>query len=318
MTGAAIDWRLTGGTRPGTLADFADAWLHHDIIATLPGMAAFVAAPSLLNKVRGALGTALLASASDAVKARRPCDWPQTCTAEVLFGSRPLIRLDGHDSQIATPFVLAGRSQPDGSLALSLRVLGLASEWSQSAAAAFATALSTGVRWDQLARDAGRPAPRHIRIDGLRIVPTRKPAHPAPGALIMVFRTPVAVERANIADDPQLLLGAMSRRLALLAPWFGLTPSGVLDAATVASKSGKILIDEPLAKFQPGYGGHRMRNRLAWPPVLRVISSSADLQIMLQLAAFSHVGRSASTGLGRFDIVFVSEVDAIGHEQLDI
>lgn len=310
MTGAALDQVLLQGRDAIRIADYGTAWSHDDIAVRLAGMADYARCSSLLNKVRGALGQVLLAGGSDAVRARRPCDWTETCAAEVLFGARPRIRIGDHDSEIAKPYVLSAHTTgPD--LVIRARVFGHARRWSNAVGLALTTALLGHVRWDRLARDLAPPAARKAVIADVRLESgLGLPASPDPGEAAtasLTFATPISAERGDPGADPALLCAAMSRRLALIAPWHGLAADAIFPEMAACLSGLTVEAGARLARTTArlNQGGHRYRNRTVHPPTLRLRPIRADGLSLLQMAEASHVGRGATLGLGRFELALV-------------
>lgn len=302
MTGAALDLDLLRGRALEGVADYAAAWSQDEITVRLMGMADYAACPSLLNKVRGALGQVLLAGASQAVRDRRPCGWTQTCAAEVFFGARPLIRVGGHDSQIAKPYVLSARAR-GADLEISIRIFGQARAWSSAARLALTSALQERVFWDHLARDLPRPAPHKGVISDVRCDSTEGLADGRDGALAaeIAFATPVSAARGDPGADHTLLWPAMARRLALIAPWHGLTaaslyPELVSCLAELTVEAGSA---PPRNTGRLDRAGHRYLNRTVYPPRLKLGRVSPDALAVLRMAQASHIGRGATLGLGQ-------------------
>jgi hypothetical protein len=177
---------------------------------------------SLGNKIRGALGTVLLRSASAAARERRPCDWDETCDLEMFFGRRKTVLLGSHASELAKPFVLSAHGLPNGELRIVLRLFGLACDRANAMADALVAALREHVHWSDLARDCGGFLPRLIDPENVAItaIGALGVTEPPPAA-ILIFHTPIDVERANPQAKPQQVIVRLMRRLALLTPWQG-------------------------------------------------------------------------------------------------
>ncbi len=304
MTGLALNSLLTRGAAPGALSDLAKAWRTDQITASLPGMAGFAASPSLGNKLRGALGSALLQSASSAVRARRPCDWPMTSTAEIFFGSRPLIRLGDHSSEIAKPFVLEAVGAEDGSLSVRARIFGLARERTHSFADSLIASLRRSVNWQDMAKDGPRFLPKRIEPEDVRIILGDRinTDENAPGAADLVFLTPVDADRGAPEFSPSLILERVVRRVALVAPWCGMSLAGAYDDLLACARA--VVIDEfDLTSIpSPEIGGHHLANMLSPPPVISLSGPLDGLWPALRICEAAHIGRGASLGLGRFKI----------------
>lgn len=304
MTGIALDHLLTHGAREATLGEFAEVFLTDEITLVLPGMAAFASSPSLGNKLRGALGDVLLDSASAAVRARSSCDWPHTSTAEIFFGRRPLIRLGDHSSEIAKPFVFEATGRSDGSLSIVLRVFGMARERTHAIADALIVAVRERVRWSDLAKDGPRFLPRIIEPENVEVTKERAVdvSSMAPPAAELVFLTPIDADRGDAAANSTVVLERISRRVALLAPWHGISLAGVFASLGEAMHDLDIESFEPTSAPTRGMGGHHMENRLSPPMRLRLSGPLEAIWPALAICELAHVGRGASLGLGRYRI----------------
>lgn len=303
MTGATLDSRLIGGRAATCVHDYTAAWSHDEIEVRLAGMADFADCPSLLNKTRGALGCVLLASASEAVRDRRPCNWTRPCAAEVFFGARPLVRVGDHDSEIAKPFVLAAEAV-GADLAIRLRVFGLARDWSGTVAEALVAALRDEVRWHLLARDLARPAPCVTVIEGVRLATLigLPPPTAAPATAEIAFRTPISAARGDPGRDAGLLSAAMARRLALMAPWHQVSAAAIHPAlvAALAFVERATPVRRQDHEQKSTLAGHRYLNRTSAPARLALAGPSVATVTALRMSELTHVGRGASLGLGSF------------------
>lgn len=304
MTAVALNLRLAEAAQQTCLDGLRDMWRMDEISVTLPGMGGFAAAPSLGAKLRGAFGCQLLASASSAVRARRPCDWPQTSTAEFFFGRRPQIRLGGHDSEIAKPFVLSARAARNGGLRVVLRIFGLACERTDSAASAFTIALGA-VNWRALSRDTGglvpqRVEPACVSVNAVTLTDRAQTPH---ADIDLLFTAPIDADRGNSAVLPELLLRRLLRRLALLAPWHGGSLADQFNALQGHAEDVEIVRVEPASLPAPAVGGHRRANRLAPPCRISLKAVPAPILTALEIGRYTHIGRGAAIGLGRYRLV---------------
>ncbi|MHB1166843.1 MAG: hypothetical protein ACYC3K_16735 [Candidatus Nanopelagicales bacterium] len=302
MTALALDFLLTKGAAEGDLRDLRDAWRMDEIEIALPSMAGFAVSPSLGNKLRGALGAVLLESASAAVRNRRPCDWPRTSSAEIFFGRRPLIALGRHGSEIAKPFVFSVAAAGDGSLVIHLRIFGHARERTAAIADALVQAVRGSVRWADMTKDGPRFLPAVIDPEFVKIATGKGCADMArvPEAAEMTFVMPLDAERGDIAREPRFVLQRLLRRLALLAPWQGISLRGAFPALLEAAERVEVEVVEETSVASIASGGHRMANRLSPPMRLRLSGGIEPIWPALVIGEQVHIGRGASLGLGRF------------------
>lgn len=280
-------------------------WREDRVLFRLPGMAGFAAAPSLLNKVRGAWGAVLLESGSVQVRQRRPCGWKRACAAEIFFGARPLLEVAGQVNEITKPYVLeAGRR--GGDLVIVLRIFGLAGDWRREAVMAMAQALRGSVRWRDLARDGGLFVPRVVdvaeprerRLEGL------SPVAGKGEEAQLVFLAPVDAETGRLRDAPWLLFERLRVRLAMVARWHDLDLSeswGRLEEDWLGCSYEVSEVSLP-ARRDAGMarGGHRFRNRVDRPVRIVMAGALGNLWPLLELGRRVHVGRGASIGLGAY------------------
>ncbi len=304
MTGIGLDHVLTRLAPEGSLLDLAKSWRMDEIDVTLPGMAAFATSPSIGNKLRGSLGSVLLDSASAAVQNKRPCDWSRTSTAEIFFGSRPLLQLGNHSSEIAKPFVFETSGQKDGNLRVKLRIFGRACERTNAVADALITAIYKRIKWTDLAKDGPRFLPRKINPSNVKLTSNCPLDIDSPDSsdIELIFLVPIDADRGNASISPLLILERIVRRTALLAPWHGMALTKAYEV--LINAVGRLTIDtcEPTNTPAPGTGGHHMKNRLS--PPMRLVLSGPLKEILpaLAICEYAHVGRGASLGLGRYSL----------------
>lgn len=304
MTGQAIDTRLVRDARPATIYELANRWRMLDITVRLPGMAAFSAAHDLGNKLRGALGSVLLKSASKAVAHRLPCNWGYTSTAEVFFGRRPMVCLGGHSSEISKPFVFAWKSDRSGALVIRLRIFGFACERAAAVADALIVAIKEKVAWREMAKEIASRAPDAIEptvdIPEKRIGLTPIPSIPRQAELC--FQTPVDADRGDALANPRILLHRIVRRTALLAPWHGLSIEKCYEDIVAMAELVPIDGCEVTSVCAPDFGGHRHGNALSPPLIVRLSDFDSSIWQGLRIGEVAHIGRGASLGLGRYRI----------------
>lgn len=302
MTGHALDRLLMSGIQEATLAGLVDIWRMDRIEINLPGMGEFVRSPSLGNKLRGALGRVLLSHASSSISQRRPCDWRSTSTAEIFFGKRPLIRLGDHDSEIACPYAFQMRALTNDALEVGLNVFGRARDRTASVTDGLIAALCEKVAWHHLARDHGLFVPKSISPGYVRVRQLRFSSGnpPLKNDAEITFLTPIDADRGNVSDDPAMILRRLVRRVALVAPWHGISLKSVLASLDQAVAETRILSTEETSLLTGLTGGHHFANRLAPPVRLRLAVPGEELLHLLNLGTCTNVGRGAALGLGRY------------------
>ena len=298
MTALALDWRLTRPRRKASLLELTGAWRQDVITLRLEGMAGFAAAPSLLNKVRGALGSVLLEGASPAVHARQPCTWNPPCAAEVFFGRRPALRIGPHVSEITKPHVLF--ASVDGAcLIIGMRIFGFARDWTPALVPALVQALQKRVKWRLLARDGGLFTPRRVTVIGACMETSgRVTLTPAPRAVTLVFEAPVDAERGCIKEQPFLVFERLARRIFMLARWHDVELDE--DWQELESHWRSLDCSVSTRAASPKRGGHKFRNAVVSSQTVLIEGCLAPLWPLLALGAHTNLGRGASIGLGCF------------------
>ncbi len=300
MTANALDNQLLQGAVSGWLHALSQNWRMVEIEVDLPGMAGFTASPSLLNKLRGALGEIFLLSASEAVRMRQPCDRPYTSTAEIFFGRRPQIRLDGFDSEVAKPFVLWATGDRTGKLVLHMRIFGIGCERANAVADALPQAIPA-IKWRELARDVTASFPPKVTISSIRVTERFLLLDKRPGDAKLLFLSPLDAERGNVAEHPELILRRLLRRLALVAPWHGISMATNFDSMASETIGGAAieLVDYSCVTSAER-GGQHMANALTAPAMWQLKNATTELRLALQMGTLTHIGRGSSIGLGRY------------------
>lgn len=305
----ALHRRLLQPEEDVDIAGLAARWREVVIEARLAGMGAYARCPSLLNKVRGALGRVLLESASEETRRRLPCGWARACAAEVLFGRKPAP--DNGGAEIAKPFVLEA-AQRGADLLVRLRLFGMAGEWAREVAQALVAALRGRVRWRDLARDEVLFTPADVAVSDLvqRVCGMDVAAAQPAASLRLEFLTPVDAERGSLVDDPWLLFERLLMRLGMLARWQGVR---LADDGGLMAECWHGLACEAWRADGGGrvWGGHRFLNRVDAGVVMSIEGELEPLWPLLVLGERVHVGRGATVGLGRYQVV-VGEDDERG------
>ncbi|UYN93736.1 MAG: hypothetical protein KIT25_16985 [Enhydrobacter sp.] len=253
----------------------------------------------LLNRVRGALGQALLEGASSAARQRLPCTWTPPCALDLLFRQRPLA---GLKAGAPPPYSLAadvgGRH-----LVVTLTLFGIAAE---ACAAEVADALVRGLRGGLAAGAEGAVAA--VDVDHREFVRCEALARPAPEgeAVALRYLTPPAPRSGNGGGvDGVALLRGMFERVIGMARWLGL---GVSDAEPwLADRLGRVQLDGARLLQGPAHFRHSETapaGGYAIPVLsgaLRIGGDWRRLWPLLLIGEAVHGGR-ATQGYGRFRI----------------
>ncbi|CAG0997500.1 hypothetical protein MYXO_02786 [Myxococcaceae bacterium] len=300
MTGRALDLRLVRARAAG-IDELVAAWKSTTITLRLAGMAAFADAPSIGNKLRGALGTVLLGSASQAVKERKPCTWRTACTAEVFFGRRPIVAVAGERNEVPKPFALWAEKTNDGALLVKCRIFGFARSRTSAVAGALVTAVGDRVFWDLLAQDVGASGlastnPQDVREEDDAFLPGEPPEEAE-----IDFVSAFDAERGEMLTSPSLLAGRLVARVALVGLWHGIdTRSSASAMLSSEDCNWRIETEELVGRAFRAKGGQRFANRVNRPASFRIAGDLSAIWPVLKLGELAHVGRGTTVGLGRY------------------
>jgi hypothetical protein len=196
-----------------------DDWFQTDITITLGPEAgpALADDPGVTDRIRGALGRALMEGASAASISAELCSWTPPCTHDVLWNPKGSLR---RGVEIPKPFRLAVGVTAERAFCVTLSLFGLASEWAEPAAEALVRAFRNGVALEQGCRRGWSVVDRAIATPP-----------PFPGCpfghdsaeevgVVLAFQTPFAFRgRDRSPLDPLALLTGLSRRAEGMARW---------------------------------------------------------------------------------------------------
>lgn len=299
MTGttAPLVERLLEPSRRLGPEDLAAQWFHQDLRLRIPGYGELADRPGVLNKVRGALGRALMESASAEAVAGQPCPWSPPCALDVFF--REQVRLGRHG--LPKPLVLAAdRSRRD--LVLTCRVFGFACDWSGILLDRLVAVVRQTVEWGRAAPDLALNRPEVARAT----LGTREGLDPgeAPDAVTLRFLMPVDATGTDPLDEPWSLIGRLARRIDGLARW----QDAALDmdwGALDAHWRGLDYDTSGLRRVSLDRHMGRAKVDVKAPTLAGSLGIAGDLRPVWPLLALGrtcHLGRGAVQGLGRYRI----------------
>jgi hypothetical protein len=280
-----------------TLQALMDEWVSAKISARIPGCAALAHDCDLLRRIRGALGSILMESASSDAREGRPCPWQPPCALDILFREQARIGSFG----IPKPYVLSAERK-DQDLVVTMTIFGFALDWASVASHALAAALQSKLDWTGQRSDIFIPRGK-IENLSVRSINGVRYARPRPQAELE-FLTPLNAEGENVLERPELILSRLARRIVGLARWYDAEieddwekiSSAWQNAAydvrslrqlTLMRRSGS----QDAYFMTPGIHGALLIDDFApalWP--------------LLAIGAEIHAGKGASAGLGKFRI----------------
>jgi hypothetical protein len=277
----------------------AAARLRH-IQVRMRGLAPLARDPGLAGRIRGALGAALLDSASAESKAGLPCPWTPSCAFDALFRKQGRMT-PGID--FPSPWLIA-LDPAKGDLTITLTLFGMACEWAPAAAEAFTDALLHRVDWagqSGLFVQKREIMSRRLRAeDGIV-----DPAEPTRSATL-AFLSPLVISNVDALHDPVPAFTGLGHRLEGIARWHGLTLSRVNWAERAADiRACGFEWDEVHAVSWPR-GSKRQDKTIGMEGVIGSLSIegmaeiSADTLRILGLGAAFRVGADVSFGCGRY------------------
>lgn len=290
---------LANPARTVTPADLAAQWFHQTARVRLAGFRQLADRPEVLNKVRGALGRALMESASVEAVAGRPCPWTPPCALDVFY--REQMRIGRHG--LPKPLVLfAERSRLD--LVLGCTVFGFACDWSTAVLDRLVAAARTTVEWGRAAPDLALNPPEISRaslgtVEGLEVDDDN-----VPEAVMLHFVTPVDASATDPLDEPHSLIGRLARRIDGLARW----QDTVLDIDWAAMDDIWRGLDYDVSGLRRTTLGRHMGRSgpnvkaMTLTGTLGIAGDLRPLWPLLLIGRTCHIGRGAVQGLGRYEL----------------
>ncbi len=303
----AIARRLVNPARKVCINELSAIWQASAIEATIPGLGALIDVPNLLAKIKGAWVTALLQGASVEARNNKPCAFRPVCSYEALYKEQGAIEFDPRQiNQIPKPFVFEA-DRHGQNLVVRLILFGFANEWKQGAGHCLVHCLHNLVRWKTLADGLFIPTPVQIQ-DSQITEPNASQVNACPTDLELEFITPFDVERGDISEQPSLFMLRLARRIYGLSLWQGLKLDIDWQALHQASLNSDFEIVDS-NKISNLKTGSKRQNRKWVKPVRRatILISGAILHEYLPLLVLgqqTHIGRGATSGLGRYKLHF--------------
>jgi hypothetical protein len=289
--------RLLAPSAQVPLEKLAEHWIVATVEATVPGHGALARDLILMNRIRGALGRMLMAGASAAAIAGKPCPWVPPCALDLLF--REQVRIEGRHG-IPKPWALA-LDRRGFDLIVRITLFGFAIDWAGVVGHGLATALREHIDWKERAPGLFLPKAEVARLD---IKEASGALAPRPrSSVVMEFVTPLDAAGDDPLDRPASVIGRLARRIDLIARWMDVEiaadwrelaavwngldyDAASLSRAQLDSRSGR----DQKRRFQRGLV----------QGALVIAGDLAPIWPLLAIGRLTHAGRGATAGLGRY------------------
>ncbi len=235
--------RLSGPAADTDIEGLLARWFQTDILFSLPDRPGILKDPAVPDHMRGALGQALLETASEEAQAGHPCPWSPPCALEILWGDMPPVR---PGVPVPKPFALALEPGPEaGRVTLRLSLFGFASDQAEAVAEALTRILRAGVAPRPGPPTPWRPLDRKIvTLDPPDLLTIPREAK----GIALCFETPFiarGLEPPTGGSGPSLtatkLLTGLSRRAEGFARWHDLDLW--IDGDRLASIAAGLTVD---------------------------------------------------------------------------
>ncbi len=274
-------------TRPHVdLSTYARLWRQADIRIEAVSSEGFSVDDTLAGRIRGALGRRLLGSDQ----------WDTAAAFELFFEEAPAWRTGNPD--LPRPYVLAaaGRSQ---SISVKLSLFGFAGALAQAVAASLCDALEGGIAVAERARSRAPLQVKSCELSRSEGVVLRTDVAEW---VCAVFQSPVSIMQGNRTNvNAENLVAALSRRIALLAPWQDVQVStGELCEAT-CKFDWKIV---PRSHTRSAWNsGRQHKGGLVMEGTRLCLvgrGRSAGIETVMRLGERAHVGARTAFGFGAY------------------
>lgn len=282
--------RLLKPSRRVAVWDFASEFFHAEIRILCTGAAWLAERPEASGWVRGALGDALLRSASAEAIAGHPCPWIPPCTLDPLFRDQGEWQSGQRLPKPFVPFVEA----VGGDALVSIRLFGFATDWTESVTDALTVALRNGLG-PKHGRTKLEIAGRDIRtFEGI------EPAQSVPASVELDFLSPLSIRQGNDPHlDPGALLAALKNRAAGLSRWHDADLDTHSDDAvdfTVAFNTEEVAWARRGGPENRRYAVSGFMGRIA------ISGNLTPLLPYLALGQIAHIGGRTTLGMGRYHL----------------
>ena len=264
------------------------------VAVRIPGAVELLSSPAHIGKIRGALGEALMETASPAVRAGGRCIWDPPCAYAVLWQPEGELR---PGKPMPAPYVIETDAFGND-LVITLKLAGMAGDYLGEVGDALLRALRRGlsIRGPKRLEPADRTYAEHVGL--------RDPEIDSQATL--EFQTPLLLRNAGEAHiEPSAVLRTMIHRADGLARWCGIQLDVDFPALLEATKQVEgDWTEVDVRNWQRG-AIHQRR-------VIPMEGALGRLHLTGNLAPFSpfvalteafHCGSRTAWGQGRFRIV---------------
>jgi hypothetical protein len=279
------------------LDQLAEHWIAATVEATVPGHGALAHDLIVMNRIRGAFGRILMAGASAAAIAGKPCPWTPPCALDLLF--REQARIAGRHG-IPKPWALA-LDRRGFDLIVRITLFGFAIDWAGVVAHALATALRDHIDWKERAPGLFLPKPEVERLDIKEVSGALVPR--LRSSVMMEFVTPLDAAGDDPLDRPASVIGRLARRIDLTARWMDIEIAAdwrELSAVWNALDYDAASLSRAQLDSRSGRDQKRRFQRGLVQGALAVAGDLAPIWPVLALGRLTHAGRGATAGLGRY------------------
>ena len=289
--------RLLAPSARVPLDKLTEHWIAATVEATVSGHGALAQDLVVINRIRGALGRMLMTGASAEAIAGKACPWSPPCALDLLF--REQARIGGRHG-IPKPWVLA-LDRRGFDLMVRITLFGFAIDWAGVVGHALAVALREHIDWKERAPGLFLPKPE---IDRLDVKEGSGALTPRPrSSVVMEFVTPLDTAGDDPLDRPASIIGRLARRIDLMARWMDVEiDADWRELAAVWNNLDYDVASLSRARLdsQSGRDKKRRFQRGLLQGSLAVSGDLAPIWPLLAIGRFTHAGRGATAGLGRY------------------
>jgi len=210
-----IAWQfLTEPQLQLAVEDMAEHWYIRDYKVRVKDYGVLWDKPSMLTRLRGAIGNATMSGASTQSLANNSCPWNPPCLNDLFYGPKPNSGIRGQN--YPNPYILmSDRIGQD--LILTLRVFGFANEWLPVIRSNFLAAVRQNIPWSIIGKDAFLPKETEISYSN-EVISVQVPKV-IPSTVLLRFTTPFDCKNYDPLNKPLSLCRSIRERFQMMARW---------------------------------------------------------------------------------------------------